>query len=148
MGDLNRDGAGLRLMWEGCKLQLKAIDILARLGRVTRGAQNARCGDSKIPKRDQARDENGSATARGDKIETGLGKGQVARRRAEAKGRSRGRHRRPPCGRAWRRSARPPSFRRRLGCPQTLHQLLRRRSSASARYPAGRTAPAASAPAS
>lgn len=48
VGDFNRDGAGLT--WEGCKLQLRATDILARQGPVTRGAQNARGGDSKIPK--------------------------------------------------------------------------------------------------
>jgi hypothetical protein len=41
---------------------------------VTRGAQNARCGDSKIPKRDQARDKDGNATAWGGEIGPGLGK--------------------------------------------------------------------------
>lgn len=50
LGDFSRDGAGLRLIGAGWELQFKAIDILARQGRVTRGAQNARCGDSQIPK--------------------------------------------------------------------------------------------------
>lgn len=43
-------------------------------GEVTRGAQNARCGDSKIPKRNQARDKDGNATAWGGEIGPGLGK--------------------------------------------------------------------------
>lgn len=118
VGDFYKDRAGLRLIWEGCKTAVKGTDIsLQDRGESLEGAQNARCGDSKIPKETEPGDENGSATAWGDKIGPGLGKGLVAHREAEAKGRSRERHRRPPCGRAWRRSARPPSFRQRLGCP-------------------------------
>lgn len=87
VGDFDRDGASLRVKWKGANCR-KGSRASARGGRVTRGDQNARCGDSKIPKkRDRARDEDGSATAWGAK--TGAerpGKGQAALRRADAKG--------------------------------------------------------------
>lgn len=89
----------------------------------TTGASHSRYPECKVrgqpnPERDQARDKDGNATAWGDEIGPGLGKGQVARRKAGQRGDPGDATGGPHVG----GRARPPSFRQRLGCPQTLHR--------------------------